>query len=103
MKYSAGLRNKVVAIDPGHGGSDPGAIGVRGSREKELNLILAMKVKTILENAGAKVLMTRIDDIDVSSPDASDRDELRARTMVGNNNRADIFISIHHNSSANSA
>lgn len=102
MKYSAGLRNKVVAIDPGHGGSDPGAIGVRGSREKELNLILAMKVKTILENAGAKVLMTRVDDIDVSSPDASDRDELRARTLVGNNNRADIFISIHHNSSANS-
>ena len=102
LKYSAGLRNKVIAIDPGHGGSDPGAIGVRGSREKDLNLYLAMKVKAVLEKAGARVLMTRVDDVDVSSPDASDRDELRARTLVGNNNRADIFISIHHNSSANS-
>lgn len=102
LKYSAGLRNKVIAIDPGHGGTDPGAIGVRGSREKDLNLFLSMKVKTILEQAGAKVIMTRTTDIDVSSPDASDRDELRARTLVGNNNRADIFVSIHHNSSANS-
>ena len=102
LKYSVGLRNKVIAIDPGHGGTDPGAIGVRGSQEKELNLLLSMKVKAILESAGAKVLMTRTNDIDVSSPDASDRDELRARTLVGNNNRADIFICIHHNSSANS-
>lgn len=101
LKYSAGLRNKIVALDAGHGGTDPGAIGVRGSREKDLNLFLTLKVKTILEAAGARVLMTRTNDVDVSNPDASDRDELRARTLVGNNNRADIFISIHHNSSAN--
>ena len=100
--FSAGMKGKTVAIDPGHGGSDPGAISVRGIREKQLNLSLAMQVKAILEKAGAKAIMTRETDIDVSSPDASDRDELRARAMVGNNNRADIFISIHHNSSANS-
>ena len=102
LKFSTGLKGKIVAIDPGHGGSDPGAISVRGSKEKLLNLNLSLMVKTILEKAGAKVYMTRENDIDVSSPDASDRDELRARTLVGNNNRADIFISIHHNSSANS-
>ena len=102
LKFSTGLKGKIVAIDPGHGGSDPGAISVRGSKEKLLNLNLSLIVKTILEKAGATVYMTRENDIDVSSPDASDRDELRARTLVGNNNRADIFISIHHNSSANS-
>ena len=102
LKFSAGLKDKVVAIDPGHGGTDPGAIGLQGTREKLLNLNMAMKVKAILEKAGAKVVMTRETDIDVSSPDASDRDELTARTMVANNRNADIFISIHHNSSANS-
>ena len=102
LKFSTGLNGKIVAIDPGHGGSDPGAVSVRGFREKQLNLTLAMQVKAILERSGAKVLMTRETDVDVSSPDASDRDELRARTLVGNNNRADIFISIHHNSSASS-
>ena len=102
LKFSSGLNGKIVAIDAGHGGSDPGAGSVRGFREKQLNFSLSMQVKAILERAGAKVLMTRVTDVDVSSPDASDRDELRARTLVGNNNRADIFISIHHNSSANS-
>lgn len=99
-KFSSGLKGKIVAIDPGHGGTDPGAISVRGVREKQLNMSLALQVKTILENAGSKVVMTRVQDVDVSSPEGSDRDELRARTLVANNNRADIFISIHHNSSA---
>lgn len=102
MKYLAGLRGKLVVIDPGHGGSDPGAIGVRGTREKQLNLNMAMQLKAIVEKSGAKVLMTRDNDIDVSGPNATDRDELQARTSVANNNKADIFISIHHNSSANS-
>ena len=92
---------KTVCLDPGHGGSDPGAIGVLGSREKQLNLNAALQVKALLEKAGAKVLMTRENDVDVFGANATDREELRARTLVANENRADIFISIHHNSSVN--
>lgn len=102
IRFSAGLRGKLIVLDPGHGASDPGAIGPRGSYEKTLNLNLGLKVKAILEQAGAQVVMTRQTDVDLSTPDMSDRDELRARTMVANNRKADIFISIHHNSSANS-
>lgn len=102
LKFSAGLKNKLVVLDPGHGGTDPGAIGLQGTREKHLNFVMATKVKAILEKAGAKVVMTRQTDVDVSSPDASDRDELKARTLVANNRNADVFISIHHNSSASS-
>lgn len=102
VKFSAGLQGKLIVIDPGHGGSDPGAIGPRRTFEKKLNLDLSLMVKAILEKAGAKVVMTRQTDIDLSTPDASDRDELRARTMVANDRKADIFLSIHHNSSANS-
>ena len=101
FKFTQGLRGKVIAIDPGHGGTDPGAIGRMGTREKALNLSLGLQVKAMLEKAGAQVVMTRTTDVDVSSPDASDRDELRARTMIANNRRADVFVSIHHNSSPN--
>jgi len=100
VKFSAGLQGKLIVLDPGHGGSDPGAIGPRSTYEKQLNLSLALQVKSILERAGAKVAMTRQNDVDLSTPDASDRDELRIRTMVANNRKADIFISIHHNASA---
>ena len=102
VKFSPGLKGKVIAIDPGHGGSDPGAIGPQRTFEKKVNLDLSMQVKTILERAGAQVVMTRQTDIDCSNPDATDREELMARAMVANNRKADIFISIHHNSSANS-
>jgi len=102
VKFSAGLQGKLIVLDPGHGGTDPGAIGPQRTFEKKLNLDLSLQVKTILERAGAKVLMTRQTDVDCSTPDASDRDELMARAMVANNRKADIFISIHHNSSANS-
>jgi N-acetylmuramoyl-L-alanine amidase len=97
LKFLSGLKGKVVAIDPGHGGSDPGAIGVQGTREKQVNLNMAIQVKANLEKAGAKVLMTRETDVDVSSLYAPGRGELQARTMFANENQADVFISIHHN------
>lgn len=100
-KYSAGLKNKVIAIDPGHGGSDPGAIGSMGTQEKALTLAIALQTQAMLEQAGAQVIMTRVTDVDVSNPNASDREELQARVAVGNNRRADVFVSIHINASRN--
>jgi N-acetylmuramoyl-L-alanine amidase len=102
VKFSAGLRGKLIVLDPGHGASDPGAVGPQRTFEKKLNLDLSLQVKAVLERAGAQVVMTRQSDVDLSTPDMSDREELRARTMVANNRKADVFISIHHNSSANS-
>jgi N-acetylmuramoyl-L-alanine amidase len=95
--FTAGLKNKVIVIDPGHGGSDSGAIGVNKTQEKTITLAVAQKMQVLLEKAGAKVLMTRKNDRDVYGPHASAVDELNARTLVGNNNKADVFVSIHIN------
>jgi N-acetylmuramoyl-L-alanine amidase len=103
FKFTAGLKNKVIAIDPGHGGSDPGAVGLAKAQEKTVNLEVALKVKSLLEKAGAKVLMTRQDDRDVYGPNASAVDELKARTTVANLKKADIFLSIHSNAAVNRA
>lgn len=100
-KFSTGLQNKIIALDPGHGGSDPGAIGPSGTQEKTITLAVAKNVKTLLEKAGAKVIMTRQDDRDVCAPNASAVDELEARVQVANSNKADVFVSIHINSFSN--
>ena len=99
--FTPGLKDKVIVIDPGHGGSDSGAIGPNKTQEKTITLAVAKNVKTLLESAGAKVLMTRQTDVDVYGPNASGVDELGARTRVANNNKADVFVSIHINAFSN--
>ena len=99
--FTPGLKDKVIVIDAGHGGSDPGAVGPNKVQEKTVTLAVAQKVKTLLEQSGAKVLMTRQTDVDVYGPNASAVDELKARTMVANNNKADVFVSIHINAFTN--
>ncbi len=83
---------RVIVIDPGHGGRDPGAIGkVLKAKEKDINLAVSLKLKALLERElGVKVLMTREDDRFVS---------LNDRTRFANENHADLFISIHANAS----
>lgn len=98
---SGGLKNKVIAIDPGHGGSDPGAIGSGGTQEKNVTLPIAKNLRDLLTKAGAKVYMTRTGDSDVDKPGASDKAELQARVNVAEKYNADVFISIHINSAAN--
>ena len=80
-----------VVIDPGHGGKDPGAVGKR-SYEKNLNLTLAKKVgeKISSQYADVKVVYTRSDDTFVP---------LQQRADIANSNHADLFLSIHTNSS----
>lgn len=97
VKYSftAGLKNKTIAIDPGHGGSDPGAVGLNNTREKTITLAIAQQLRSLLEQSGAKVIMTRKDDRDVFGVNAAAADELKARSTIANNNKADVFVSIH--------
>lgn len=85
---SGAIKNKVIVLDPGHGGPDPGAIGPGGTQEKTVTLDIAKRVQKLLEAQGAKVIMARSADTDVS---------LSARTDIANKNKADIFVSIHIN------
>ena len=81
---------RTIVIDPGHGGNDPGAISaVHKVKEKDLNLDLALKLGNALAEHGFNVLYTRNDDSTVA---------LKTR---GGRFKADLFISIHHNSSKN--
>jgi len=80
----------VVVIDPGHGGKDPGTTSSRGYYEKDVNLEVARRVAEILRQKGAQVVMTRQSDRFV---------ELEARAAVANQYDADLFVSIHGDSS----
>ena len=59
---SSVLEHKVIIVDPGHGGFDPGKPGIKGMDEKHLNLKIALLLRNYLERAGAIVIMTRITD-----------------------------------------
>lgn len=98
---SGGLDGKIITLDAGHGGSDPGAIGSDGTKEKNITLAITKMVKEILEDKGAKVYMTRTTDVDVFGPNASDAEELQARVNVGEKYNSDMFVSLHINSSVN--
>ena len=78
----------TIAVDPGHGGSDTGAVSPHGWFEKEANLLLAMEVRSALAARGYRVVMTREDD---SFPGLYDRPK------VAHASNADAFVSIHHN------
>ena len=97
------VKNKIITIDPGHGGSDSGAVGHNGYTEKEGAFAISQKAASILNQSGAKVVMTRDSDVDVYGPNASARNELQARVDVGNNANSDIFVSIHCNAFVNPA
>jgi N-acetylmuramoyl-L-alanine amidase len=82
------LIGRTIVIDPGHGGVDSGACGRQGVREKDVNLDVAMRLKDLLENAGAGVVMTRVDDSFIG---------LYERPFLANYLFADLFISVHTN------
>lgn len=77
-----------IVIDPGHGGPDPGAIGIRGLRETDVVLDVSMQVAALLRARGVDVLMTRTGDVDVDLP---------PRVSLANRVAATAFISIHAN------
>lgn len=98
---SSRLANKKICIDPGHGGSDPGAMGPSGTKEKDNCLAISLLLRDMLEKHGAEIIMTRDKDNDVSYPGATANEELEARVDIANNSDADLFISIHNDSFTN--
>ena len=100
------LKGKIICIDPGHGGTDVGAIGHIGGKdvyEKNITLSIALPLRDMLTSAGAKVVMTRDTDKDVYGPWADAEPELQARCDIANEAHADAFVSIHIDSFSNSS
>lgn len=83
------LSVKSVVLDPGHGGTDPGAVGAAGVKEKDVTLDIATRVKSLLEEGQLTVSMTRDADATLS---------LKDRVLLANAKRPDLFVSIHVNS-----
>jgi len=80
-------KNYIIAIDPGHGGKDPGAVGHKGTKEKDITLALAKKLKTLVNRTqGFEAVLTR---------DADRFVRLRHRVNKARKHQADLFVSIH--------
>jgi N-acetylmuramoyl-L-alanine amidase len=88
LAQQLGLKVRRVIIDAGHGGHDTGAIGPKGTKEKDVALAIAKKLAVQLEAAGLEVILTRDDDTFV---------KLEDRTRFANKQKGDLFISIHCN------
>ena len=88
-RIDANLQKKIIVLDPGHGGYDPGAVAGK-VKEKELNLQVSMILKDLLSDSGIAVHMTRTDDRYIG---------LYERAAYANNIKADLFVSVHHNAS----
>lgn len=89
-----------VVLDAGHGGFDPGKIGVNGALEKDINLQIARLMKYYLEEAGVEVVMTRQTDEGLYEPDSSNKkvQDMKNRIEVIEKEKPDVTVSIHQNS-----
>jgi len=103
-KMAAGMarrdHSRVIIIDAGHGGNDPGKIGVDGVLEKDLNLVMAKKLKVLLEQQDMEVLLTREEDQGLYDQNASNKkvQDMKRRCAFINEGQPACVISIHQNS-----
>jgi N-acetylmuramoyl-L-alanine amidase len=94
IRASKPLLNKMVVLDPGHGGFYTGAVHY-GFRESDINLSVALKLREKLCRLGAKVVMTRTSDISLVPANSNLEADLQARVEVAKTSHADIFVSLH--------
>lgn len=94
------VKENTVIIDPGHGSSDPGKVGVNGALEKDVNLKIAKKVKKMLEKKNIQVVMTREKDEAAAELDSGNKkiEDMKKRVKLINDTRPEIVVSIHQNS-----
>jgi len=90
----------LVVVDPGHGGSDPGKIGVHKEKEKDINLKISLKVRDKMEKENIQVVMTREKDQDLADEDSQNRkiQDLKKRCEIIHQTQPDCVVSIHQNS-----
>lgn len=90
----------VVVVDAGHGGFDPGKVGINGAEEKDINLAIAQKVAEYLEAGDVKVVMTREDGEGLYDPESDNKkvQDMKRRVEIMESARPDLTVSIHQNS-----
>lgn len=100
MNQTAKGTKGLIVIDAGHGGFDPGKVGTVGTLEKEINLMIAEKLKKVLEDGGYRVQMTREDDVALCDEGSKRKkaQDLNARVKLINDANPTLAISIHQNS-----
>lgn len=84
----------LIVIDPGHGGEDPGKVGVNDALEKDINLKIGEKLRELLEDQGIQIVMTREDDFVPESK----KEDLKKRVELINEVNPDIVVCVHQNS-----
>lgn len=97
------ISNKIITIDPGHGGVDPGKVGKKGVKEDEINLKIGLRLKRLIEQSGGIVIMTREKNVGLYSDKAKTLKEMKTedlhkRKEIADVSKSEMFISIHANS-----
>lgn len=98
--FKVPVNNKVVIIDAGHGGMDPGASGTGGLKEKDVNLEIAKRLKRYIEESGGVAVMIREEDNGLYSMDSPNKkkEDMKNRKQIIRDSDADMLVSIHLNS-----
>lgn len=97
------IANRIIGIDPGHGGIDPGAVSKNGIKEEDINLMIALKLKRFIEQSGGIVIMTRETDRGLYTDKSTTLrekkvEDLRNRKELIKESECEVFVSIHLNS-----
>lgn len=99
--WSWTLGNRVVVIDAGHGGVDPGAVGISKVLEKDITLGVSKRLQVLVQQSGAKAIMVRDDDRDLGTSQGllkRKREDLAQRIQLAMDSQAEVYLSIHANS-----
>lgn len=99
--WSWTLGNRVVVIDAGHGGVDPGAVGVSQVLEKDITLGVSKRLQVLVQQSGARAIMVREDDRDLGASQGllkRKREDLAQRIQLAMDSQAEVYLSIHANS-----
>src|SRR5699024_4292427 len=102
-RWSLPLSGKTIVIDPGHGGPDGGAKGKDNTEEKDIALVVAKKIQSYLQQAGAIVYLTRETDVDLAGKNTKGlsrrkAEDIRKRFTLIHDKEADFFVTVHLNS-----
>ncbi|KGK91058.1 N-acetylmuramoyl-L-alanine amidase [Desulfosporosinus sp. HMP52] len=99
--WSWTLGDRVVVIDAGHGGVDPGAVGISKVLEKDITLGVSKRLQVLVQQSGAKAVMVREDDRDLGTSQGllkRKREDLAQRIQLAMDTQAEVYLSIHANS-----
>jgi len=97
------ITNKIIGIDPGHGGVDPGAVSKNGTKEDDINLKIALKLKRFIEHSGGIAILTRDTDKGLYTDKSTTLRQMKSEDLINRkeliqNAQCDVFLTIHLNS-----